>query len=328
MGKKFWLLFLVWLNAALAGCDMQSVGVPPPGPVPRAGLPDFQVVDAQIIAGRLTFSVINRGDAVWPAGQTFDYEVLLPGQSPFRQTFTLPRDLVVVPPYYLNPPFSPPIPPEYLMQVEVENLVIPCGTSNVVIMVNPDSVISELDYANNRFVKSYPSPPFGSCNARLQLLGAQSISLPSPQSSYWLARLVVKNLGNAPVSQIEFAVDVFGVIAADGPGNTNYQTSSEKLYYPVLAQATLQPGETRAIDLFVAVVGLPPGFPSCSIAAAQIVDVPGAYPQPPIEGPSRVWILPSEWNGISAVGGAPSTFPGAAGCVGVLPPGPVTHPGP
>ncbi len=308
--------------------------VPPPAPVPRAGLPDFQVVDAQIIAGRLSFWVINRGDAVWLAGQTFDYEVLLPGQAPLRQTFTLPSDLVVVPRYYLNPPFSPPIPPEYQMQVEVRNLVIPCGTRNLTITVNPDNLVPELDYANNRFYREYLGTPPGSCGPRLKLYSAQSVSLPSPGSSYWLARLWIKNLGNAPVSQMEIAVEVYGVMyAAPGsfgiPPNFNYRIISTKDYPPLTVQASLQPGEMQLVDVYLPVTDLPSGFPNCSIVGAQIVGIPGAYPQPPIEWPHRVWVLPSEWNGRSGDGGViPPTYPNAPGCVGLLPPGPVTTPRP
>ena len=56
------------------------------------------------------------------------------------------------------------------------------------------------------------------------------------------------------------------------------------------------------------------------LSPRQIVGVPGAYPQPPIELPHLVWVLPSEWNGRSGDGGVISdTFPNASGCVGILP---------
>ena len=304
----------------------------PPAPVPRAGLPDFQVVGATISAGRLTFAIINRGDATWPAGQTFDYTVLLPGQQAFRQTFRLPSDLAPIP--YGDLVRGPPYPPADQMQVEVDNLVIPCGIRNLTITINPDNLVPELDYANNRFYNEYVGTPPGSCGPRLKLYSAQSVSLPSPTSSYWLARLWIKNLGNAPVSQIEIAVHVFGVrYASPGswgvPPNFNYRIISTKDYPPMIVQVSLQPGEMRLVDVYSPVTDLPSGFPSCAIVAAQIVGVPGAYPQPPIELPHLVWVLPSEWNGRSGDGGViPDTFPNAPGCVGILPPGPVAAPSP
>jgi hypothetical protein len=97
----------------------------------------------------------------------------------------------------------------------------------------------------------------------------------------------------------------------------------------MIVQVSLQPGEIRLVDVYSPVTDLPSGFPSCAIVAAQIVGVPGAYPQPPIELPHLVWVLPSEWNGKSGNGGViPDTFPNAPGCVGILPPGPVAAPSP
>jgi|GEM_PF-6609713 hypothetical protein len=314
---------------ATSGCSATD-SVPPPGPVPRAGLPDFQVVEMSITAGRLTFWLINRGDATWPAGQTLDYVVQLPGQTPYRQTFRLPSDLVPIPPYYLWR--GPPYPPEHLMAVELASLVIPCGVRNFTIIVNPDRLIQELDYANNHFHQEYLLTPPGSCGPRLKLTHGQIVSLPSPGSSYWLARLWIKNLGNAMVSQMDIAASAYGVVfAAPGtqgvPPNFNYRITSVQDYNPITVPATLQPGETGLVDVFLPVVGLPGGFPNCSIVAAQIVGVPGVYPQPPIEWPHRVWVFPAQWNGMSGDGGViPSNYPNARGCVGIAPPTPVPHP--